>query len=174
MKKRLSIAFLLCFFSEPVLAVVNDGGSSQYARVFLKTIAYVLIFIFVIFVALYGTKFLAKRSKTFFKSKYIEIIDSINLGSNGRIIIVKVNNYIYILSISNNDTNVIDKFEVESFYSSYRDTREFDDYLNEHLNSHIKTNINIDRFESKIKKVFNKFKSINIKTDKDEEKNEED
>ncbi|MBW4828695.1 MAG: hypothetical protein KZY61_06025 [Clostridiaceae bacterium] len=170
MKKKTFIMFLTFFLPEIVFAASHSEGSFNYIQLFFKTVVYIIIFILVLFATFYGTKLLAKRSKPFFKSKYVEIIDSVNLGSNNRIVIAKVANYIYILSINNNDTVLMDKIEIQSFYSRVKEAKALDKDLYDN------TEVDNDNIvlENEFKKILDKFKLINRKIDRDEDKNEED
>ncbi|MEY8303182.1 flagellar biosynthetic protein FliO [Anaerosalibacter bizertensis] len=170
MKRKTFIMSLTFFLPEIALATSHSERSFNYVQLFFKTIIYVVIFILVLFATFYGTKFLAKRSKPFFKSKYVEIIDSVNIGSNNRIVIAKVANFIYILSINNNDTILIDKMEMQSFYSKVKEAKALD----KDLYDNIKVDNDNVGLENEFKKILDKFKLVNRKIDRDEDKNEED
>lgn len=170
MNRKTFIMYLTFFLPDIALATSHREESFSYIQLFLKTIIYIIIFILVLFATFYVTKLLAKRSKPFFKSKYVEIIDLINLGSNNKIVIAKVASYIYILSINNNDTILIDKMDLQSFYSRVKEDRSLDKDLSDSIKAD-KDNISL---ENEFKKILEKFKLINRKIDKDEDKNEED
>ncbi|MCR2042759.1 flagellar biosynthetic protein FliO [Anaerosalibacter massiliensis] len=169
MGKSSLIVFLICLFPDIAFAANINENNLHYGNLLLKIIMYVILLILVLFITFYGTKFLAKRSKTFFNSKYMEVVDSINLGSNNRIVIININNYIYIISMNNNGTALIDKMEIESFYSSSRESKDFSKYLEENIERKEIAN----SFENELKKMLNRFKFINRKIDGNEDENEE-
>ena len=49
-----------------------------------------------------------KNSKVY-KSKYMRIIDILNIGTNTKILMVEIEDYIYILVINNNSAELIRK-----------------------------------------------------------------
>lgn len=125
-----------------------------------KTIAqlifYLVIFIGVIFITLYGTKFIAKNYKGFSGSKYMKIIDSLNIQNGIKLVIVSINKKIYILSVSSTSTNLIDTIDPEDIEEDI-----FDNYLKKHMDKTDMEESNINLYVNKIKK--------RIKFSKDEE-----
>lgn len=171
-KKFWSISFAICIIPDLVYAVSAKEGQTGYAEMILKIVSYILILVFIILFAFYGTKFVAKKSQRMFKSKYVQIIDSVNLGLNNKIILAKISNFIYVIAINNNQTILIDKIYVEEFLKNQnKDT--FDKYLNDYMTKNSKEINNYD-LQKKIKEFFKKVNHTNLNTGKEDEKNEED
>ncbi len=138
-----------------ILLLYNPVYASGFEDVSLfKTVAqlifYLVIFIGVILVTLYGTKFIAKNYKGFSASKYMKIIDSLNMQNGIKLVIVKINKKIYILSVSSTSTNLIDTIDPEDVEEEV-----FEDYLKKHMNKNdveeAKINIYMDKLKKRIK-----------------------
>jgi flagellar biogenesis protein FliO len=122
-----------------------------------------IIFIAIIFFSLYGTKLVAKNFKGMTNSKYIEILDAINIPGGSKIVIAKVNNKIYVLATGNNGTNILDIIDENEFPIIEEN---FDGYLNRYLT---KDNLNYNKISENIKLNLDKFTK---KKDKEGNKNE--
>ena len=171
--KRIIIYILFILLVIPSFAIASSDiqNGSNLALMVFKSVIYVVIFIVVIFLAIYGTKFIARKSQSLLKSKYIHIIDSVNVGQNTKIIIAKISNYIYIISISNNQTFLIDKMKMDEFFENIKND-DFEKYLNEYmLNNRYEENNSLN-IKVKAKEVLDKFKST--KKGKEDEKDEKD
>ena len=131
-------------------------------KTILQLVFYIIIFVLVIFFSLYGTKLVAKNLKGFAKSRYISLIDVMNIPGGSKIIITKINNKVYIMSITNNATTVIDIIEEDEFPVL---EEEFNNYLDKYLkqsNTESKLSTNITTL----------FRKININKDKEGKDNE--
>jgi flagellar biogenesis protein FliO len=138
-------------------------------KAILKLLSYTLILVFVLVVTIYGTKFIAKKSKKFANGKYIQILDSLSMGTNTKIVIIKVNNMIYIIAIANNTIEVIDKLPVEEF--EFHNEVDFEEQLDKYKNKYIYDNEFISRFQARIKKILTRSdNNFNSKEDEDDEK----
>jgi len=67
--------------------------------------------IFVLFLTYYGTKWLSVKATNISKSKYMNVIDRIVLGQNKFLAIVEISNKYYLLSITDNNINIIKELE---------------------------------------------------------------
>lgn len=132
----------------------------------LKLFFYIIVVILVLVITIYGTRIVAKNSRRFMNSKYIKVIDSLNLGTNIKILIVEISNYIYILVITNNSTEVVEKLSKEKFEDNY----EFEEHLNKYKEKYTSDNEHLNKFLDNIK---NSSKKFNKTIDKEEEDNEE-
>lgn len=94
-----------------------DSGNMLLGLV--KFIVYIFLFILVIFLSLYGTKYIAKNFNRLASSKYIENIDAISLSNNTQVNLIKVDKYIYIVLSGEGKGVVIDKILEEDF--NYRE-----------------------------------------------------
>jgi len=71
----------------------------------------VLGIIFVLFLTYYGTKWLSVKATSISKSKYMNVIDKIVLGQNKFLAIVEISNKYYLLSITDNNINIIKELD---------------------------------------------------------------
>lgn len=162
--------FLITVFNSFAYAVGN-GDEESFLKLFIKMILYLLIFIAVIVLCFYGTKLVGKRSKSFFKSKYMEIIDTVSLGTNIKLIIMKVNDKIYIMGVGNNGFTLIDKINEDEFpIYEESDEKNFTDYLKKY--NSILALKDLGKIKDKLKmKRSNEVNSNECRDEKDDKKN---
>lgn len=147
MKKKFKFLYVfisLIFISIPVYGSGYEDIS--LFKIILQLIFYLVIFVAVILLSIYGTKFIAKNYKKVVSSKYMDLIDILTIPGGSKLAIVKVNNNVYILSISNNGTTVIDKLNKDEFHTLEDN---FDNYLDKYLgkwNNNLKTNRILSKF----------------------------
>ncbi|RKD34447.1 flagellar biosynthetic protein FliO [Thermohalobacter berrensis] len=113
--------------------------------ILVSTFVYLLSFIVVVVLAYYFTKFMAKKATNYGSTSNIKVIDYISLDNSHKIVIVKIFNNVYILSLNNNDTTVVDK-------------------INE-TNINIKTNetyLSNNKFQNYLENIIEKFKTSKI------------
>lgn len=148
----------ILIFSSPVY-----GTGFEEVNIFktiLQLMFYLGVFIAVIILSIYGTRFIARNYRKAVSSKYVELLDVINIAGGSKILILKINEQIYVLYTSNNNATVIDKFSKDDFPIKEDN---FDNYLERYFD---KFNINL-----KTSKLLNK---LNLKKDLDkEDKNDE-
>ena len=124
-------------------------------EIILKLVFLIGVFIVVIFITLYGTKLIAKNYKGYTKSKYIKLLDTLSIPGGTKIIIMEISKKIYILSLTPNNTEVIDIINEDVFLDE-----DFSSYLDKYTN---KDNNN-DSFG--IKKIIEKFNFLKDKEDR--------
>lgn len=76
----------------------------------------ILGIIFVLFLTYFSTKWLSVKATSITKSKYMNIVDRIVLGQNKYIAIIEISNKYYLISITDNNINIIkdlDEFELK-------------------------------------------------------------
>lgn len=133
MKRRLLsllIVFLLLMsFSLPIFA--SGYEDTSLLKIIFRLIVYLFILILVIIIAIYGTRLISKSFKGIASSKYISLLDAINLPGGSRVVITKINKKIYILGINNANINLIDIIEEDEFDET---SESFDNYLVKYLN----------------------------------------
>ena len=145
--KYVFFSAFLFFFGSP--AYCSGYEDVSLLKTIFQLIFYLLVFVVVIFITLYGTKLIAKNYKGFNRSKYMEIIDLLNIQNGVKLAIVKVNNKIYILSISNAATTVIDTIDPEDL-----ENKEFDTYFDKYINKkdqEFGPNLYINKIKDKLK-----------------------
>ena len=98
------------------LFIVRGFEEISTFKIILQLIFYLGIFVAVIVLSIYGTRFIAKNYKRVVSSKYVDLIDMLNIPGGIKIAIVKINEKFYILSITNNSTTVLDKLSKEEFH----------------------------------------------------------
>ena len=137
-------------------AAVENNGINLLSY-FGNLIFFLIIFAGIVFLALYLTKFIAKKTNYLGRSKNLTILEFMNVSANVKIMTVKIYKKVYILSISNGHTTVIDKLDEEDL------DQKFEDYLNQNLMQN----------ESDFKDHFNSFKEKIIKKIKDSPKDKD-
>ena len=76
----------------------------------------ILGIIFVLFLTYFSTKWLSVKATSMANSKYMNIVDRIVLGQNKYLAIVEISNKYYLVSITDNNINIIkdlDEFELK-------------------------------------------------------------
>lgn len=161
MKKKVYILLLIfiamIFCNFPVYA--NGYENISLLNIIIKLILYLFAFVLVIILAMLVTRFIGKNLKGLSSSKYITILDTMNLPGSSKLVIAKINKNIYILSTNNSNTNVIDIINKEDFDV---DGVNFENYLSKYLNKSNQDNI--------LEILLNKYHK---KKDKEDNKNEE-
>ena len=165
-KKRVLIVFnlILILFTSPVYSQGYENTS--VFKLVGQLIFFIVIFIAMIFITLYGTRLVGKNAGGIVKSKYIQLLDAINVPGGSKIVITKINSKIYILSIDSNGSNVIDVIEEENFPIIEDD---FVDYFDKNV---IKNKLNDSKINKSIKLFYDNHinKRIKNKEDKNDEK----
>ncbi len=168
-KKVLIVSILFALFSiQSISYATTVGEETSPAKLILKLVLSIIVFILILIFAFYGTKFFAKKSKKFLRSKYMEIIDTISLGNNVKIIIAKILDQVYILSVTNNNVNIIDKFKDTEFDDKYDE--KFEKYLDKY--KYETPNYELNNVQMKIKSFISKLNRKIKNTSKEEEENE--
>ncbi|WP_041701676.1 flagellar biosynthetic protein FliO [Gottschalkia acidurici] len=98
----------------------NEGGKTSYFSYFLSMILFLAIFIGIILLALYSTKFIAKKTNNLSRSNNMQVLDFINIGANTKIVIIKIYDNVYILSMGNNYTTFIDKLKEDDLGEDFQ------------------------------------------------------
>lgn len=156
---NLIIFYILGLFSKPVYSTGFEGVT--LGKTILEGLFYLAIFALAIFLSLYGTRLIGKSFKLMQSSKYMSLIDSINIPGGGKMFLVEINNDIYILGSGNNNISLIDKIDKDIFYAE-------DQNFEKHLSRHIAKNSNSWKFNN----IINLFKKPEISKDKEDEKDE--
>jgi flagellar biogenesis protein FliO len=146
----------------------TDEMGFSIGRALLKLLFYTLVLAFVLFITIYGTKFIAKNTRRFINSKYMKIIDILNLGNNAKIIIMEINHIIYIVAIANNTIEIVDKLPREEF--DFHKDIDFEEQLDRYKNKDILDNKYFSKFQIKAQRILNKTNKFIDKEDEDNEK----
>lgn len=70
--------------------------------VIFQTVTFLLIFVFVVFLAYYVTAFINKKALNIYKGNNFDIVDHLNLGKDKNLYIIKVCNEYLLFSVTNN------------------------------------------------------------------------
>ncbi|MDF2986646.1 MAG: hypothetical protein K0R50_2156 [Eubacterium sp.] len=81
----------------------------------LQIFSVIFAFIIVLGILLLTTKYLAYKSKTMMKGKYMHIVESLSLGVNNRLHLVKVDKEFFIISASNKNVDFLAKVNISDF-----------------------------------------------------------
>lgn len=133
MIKKISI-LLIFFISIGVPSFASKSimvsEPATVGKMIFELVLYLIIFIAVIFLSLYGTKLIAKNYKGMGSSKYMKIKDMINLPNNAKLSLVELNNKIYVILTSNNNNSVVDIIESNDLPA---EPEEFNKYLDKYM-----------------------------------------
>lgn len=181
MKKRLliivNITIIIILNCSSVLAT-DDGLTEDVdlLSMLIKALSYLAAFVIVLFLTFYGTKFFAKYSRKIGKSNNIQVVEHFNLGNNNKILVIKIYNKKYILSINNNNTTVIDSFDIDASNENQEkisDKMDFEKHLETVLNTQEGKSINSRLLNMKMKVMKLKNKHHEEEMDIKEEEYEE-
>lgn len=144
MKSRFTVilnSILIAAFSTNIVYGYADVESSNDGVSFfsslMKFIGFLVIFGAIIFLAYYTTRLIANKSNQGMRSENMEVLDFMSLGTTTKIMMVRVERYVYVLAVSGNNISSIDKLEYDdldieerSLYSS-----DFDQQLKKLISS---------------------------------------
>ncbi|NLW22294.1 MAG: hypothetical protein GXY88_03410 [Tissierellia bacterium] len=162
---KILLLILLIMFTSNISIAVGQGDYS-IGKALVKSIFYLFITAIVLIITVYGTRFIAKNSRKLACSKYMRIIDSLNLGVNLRIIMVEVGEMVYVLAVSNNSIDLIDKLPKKVFSKE----SSFEDQLYRYKYEFNKKQILANKWISNISKTFKRHNKIYDKEDEGDEK----
>ena len=166
-KKRAFILTLIIILLYNNISYATGDTNFEIGKVVFKLIFYLIVFIVVIIIAIYGTKFIAKNSKRFINSKYIQILDRINVDTNTKIIITEINRKIYILGITNNTIKKIDEFPGKDF--DFKKDLKFENQLQWQKNKYKSNNQIFNGLQTKLNQFSTKWNKFIGKEDENDE-----
>lgn len=179
-KVRYIVVTFFSFYTVSTKAYCMDNLVAQdeniYSMIF-KFVLYFIAFIAVLLLTFYGTKFIAKYSRKLGKGSNIELLDQFGLGNHNKIVVVRIYSKIYFLSISGNQTTVIDKIDEKDISlkgeESLDSNRDFEKHLDSVLSSIDKDSVDLglnDKLTNMKMKVMKlKNNKINNLEDKEED-----
>lgn len=95
------------------LTGLQDSASSMSS--ILSVISLILIFIFIVALAYFTTKFIAKYQNNSMNSRSnIRVIESFRMGSNKFVAIIEVSNNFYVIGVGKEEITLIDKLDSDS------------------------------------------------------------
>lgn len=142
--KYLFSSIFLLFLTSPVYSTGYEDIS--LSKTILQLVFYIIAFIAVILITVYGTKFIAKNYKGLGNSKYMNVVDVLNIQNGIKLVMVNINNKIYILSVTSTGTTVIDTIDPKDL-----EEEKFNNYLNKYINKNHTEDTEINLYINKIK-----------------------
>ncbi len=131
MKRKAFLLICLIILASNNLSFAAGLEKISLLKTIFQLVFYILMFALVIFVTIFGTKLIARNYKINLASKNMDIIDTLNIPGGIKLIIVKIMNKVYILSLSATNTTVIDILSKEEF-DKFSDS--FDALMEKHNN----------------------------------------
>ena len=106
---------------------------------FFRYFTVIVAFLIVMGILLLTTKYLAYKSKKMMKGNYMQIIESLSLGVNNRLHLVKVDKEFFIISASNKNVEFlarvnISDFEEEEIKNPISEVIDFKSVLKKYIN----------------------------------------
>lgn len=80
-------------------------------KVFTVTLAFIVVMVLL----LLTTRYLAYKSKKMLKGNYMQIVETLNLGTTNRIHLIKVDNEFLIVSASNKNVEFLSKVNINDY-----------------------------------------------------------
>ncbi len=75
----------------------------------IKIIFYLVVFIGILFAAKYSSQFIADRNRKLYSSRSLKLLERMSLGRDKELALIEFEENKYIIGITNNGFNVIDK-----------------------------------------------------------------
>lgn len=83
--------------------------------IYVKYFFAILAFIVVLLILLLTTKYLAYKSKKMLKGNYMHIVESLSLGVNNRLHLVKVDKEFFIISVTNKNVEFLARVNINDY-----------------------------------------------------------
>lgn len=138
---------------------VHAGSSEHSAFIdFLKLIYYILIFLIILGASYYLTRYIAKKSSN--KNRLIRLIETFSLGHDKNIHIISLGEKFFLISSTQKEINLIDKFSKEEFENLMSFQKEIKEEEKQGFNSFIDYSDyeKANDYKSGIKKIIQKLK----------------
>lgn len=91
------------------------GGNEVKMEIFEKIFLPVFAFIVVILILLLTTKYLAYKSKKMLKGNYMHVIESLSLGVNNRLHLIKVDKEFFIISATSKNVEFLARVNINDY-----------------------------------------------------------
>ncbi len=95
---------------------------------FIDYLIYIVVFALIIAIMIFFTKYLGYKTKKMQKGNYMTIIETLSLGVNNRLILVKVEDEFLILSVNNKSSEFITKVNIKD-YKEQEEVNPFSDII---------------------------------------------
>lgn len=87
----------------------------SFVDMLISFFVFVIVFGSIIFLAYISTKFIGSKSGRAMKGKYINIIETVSLGIEGRLHLVKVGEEFVLISVSGKNIQLLSKVQIEGY-----------------------------------------------------------
>lgn len=87
----------------------------SFGDMLISFIVFIIVFGSVIFLAYVTTKFIGNKSVRATKGKYINIVETVSLGLEGRLHLVKVGEEFLLISVSGKKVELLSKVNIDSY-----------------------------------------------------------
>jgi len=88
---------------------------STFGDMLIRFLVFVIVFGSIIFLAYVTTKFIGNKSGRAMKGKYINVVETVSLGLEGRLHLVKVGEEFVLISVSGKNIQLLSKVNVNSY-----------------------------------------------------------
>ena len=90
----------------------EDAAASSWGGGVFEILFILIVFFCILFLAYVVTRFIAKRSSGRMKSRYIEIVDSLGIGADAQLLIVKAGGEFFLAAKSQKQISLLTKLEL--------------------------------------------------------------
>lgn len=87
----------------------------SFTDMLISFIVFVIVFGSIIFLAFVTTKFIGNKSVGAMKGKHINIVETVSLGLEGRLHLIKVGEEFVLISVSGKNIQLLSKVNIEGF-----------------------------------------------------------
>jgi len=87
----------------------------SFVDMLISFFVFIIVFGSIIFLAYITTKFIGSKSGRAMKGKYINIIETVSLGIEGRLHLVKVGEEFVLISVSGKNIQLLSKVQIDSY-----------------------------------------------------------
>lgn len=153
----LSISILPCLYSKKNF--LGDFESNIFIS-FLKIVYLILIFLIILTASYYLSRYIAKKNLG--KNKFIKIIETLSLGYDKNLYIIKIGEEFFLIACTQKEINLIDKLSSEKFNKVMLDAKNIELEKNQefhNLNNEYNYG-NIKGYHNDIKKSIKKLKNF--------------
>ncbi len=107
----------------------NYYSTNNYFMLILNILFFLFASVLIIFLAYLTTKYISTRFGTGYNAKNIKLIEKLNIGADKSLVLIKLDNNYYLLFVSKNSVEVIDKLESLNISEISLDNNKFNDIL---------------------------------------------
>ena len=131
---------------------VSAFSTSMLTGGFLEIVFFIIVFVCILFLAYITTKYVAKKGGVRYKSRYIEVVDSVSFGADRQLMVVKVVGEFFLIAKTSKGFEMLSTLNLEEELTgigkqeegrpAFRDFLEKRIHFGESGNSAFRNNIN--------------------------------